>query len=365
MLSTLPFYQPVTEPFLYTFGSLVETLTDSYHYVVTTITEVGPNISALTRIYQVTDPYFITTVAGISLMVLCWLASIIADNYSIVNRLWSLLPPACAIYYLVQVMPPLSSAFESPTFLLTDIYNGLWINPRLALVVLLITIWGARLTFNCWRKGSYTWGEEDYRWRVVKAGMHPLTFQLLNLFFIVIYQLWLLTTLTAPAYLCWRMGFISWSWMDVIATSVFVTALIGETVADEQQWHFHQRKHSYETPGKRYRRRSNDPIVVVDADVRNGFLTSGLWRYSRHPNFFCEQAIWIAVYMFGTAVTGEWCRWDSAAVITLILLFQGSTNLIERITVEKYPTYATYQRTTSRLMPWWPQKMVTSKEHDQ
>ncbi|KAI8050577.1 hypothetical protein BDF22DRAFT_695679 [Syncephalis plumigaleata] len=280
MSLSLPVYQPVVEPFLYTFNSLVETLADSYYYAVTTIAEEGgPSVAALTRIHQVTDPYFITSIASIGLMVLCWLVSTITDHYSLIDRL---------------CYATLSSTLAPPTLILSDIYDSLWVNPRLTLITLLVTLWGARLTFNYWRKGGYTWGEEDYRWRVVKADMHPLAFQL--------------------------MGFVSWSWMDIVATTIFVMALIGETVADEQQWRFHQRKHDYETPEKRYRRRSNDPVVVVDADI----------------------PIWVAVYMFGTAVTGEWCRWDSAAVITLILLFQGSTSLTERITAEKYPAYVSY-----------------------
>ncbi|KAI9596931.1 hypothetical protein BDF19DRAFT_437256 [Syncephalis fuscata] len=339
------------EPFLYTFASLVESFTDTYH------------VQTLARIYTVADPYFNVMAASVILMALCWPASLVTNHYSIVDRLWSLLPPIFSLYYLFNLIPALNMSNGIRGFI-GAIYEGLWSNPRVLLVTLLIVIWGARLTFNYWRKGGYRWGEEDYRWQVVKAGAPAWAFQLLNLFFIVIYQLWLLAALTAPVYLCWKVGFVSWSWMDVVATAMFVGALVGETVADEQQWRFHLQKRAYEDLSRRNRRKSNEPISVIHTDIHNGFLTRGLWRYSRHPNFFCEQTIWCAVYLFGTAATGEWYRWDSAAVITLILLFQGSTTLTERITAGKYPAYAVYQRTTSRLMPWWPHS-VAPKQHVQ
>ena len=87
-----------------------------------------------------------------------------------------------------------------------------------------------------------------------------------------------------------------------------------------------------------------------DAD----FLTSGLFRYSRHPNFFCEQAMWWVYYVFSIAAGAGVLNWTIVGAASLTLLFQGSTWITEKITLEKYPAYAQYQSTTSRLMPWFP-----------
>ena len=85
-----------------------------------------------------------------------------------------------------------------------------------------------------------------------------------------------------------------------------------------------------------------------------GFLTTGLFRYSRHPNFFCEQAMWWTYYVFSIAAGAGWLTWTITGAVLLTLLFQGSTWLTEKISLRKYPDYAYYQETTSRLMPWFP-----------
>ena len=61
-------------------------------------------------------------------------------------------------------------------------------NPRLLAVAVLVTIWGVRLTWNFYRKGGYSLHGEDYRWPVIRSKIHPVLFQLFNLFFIAVYQ---------------------------------------------------------------------------------------------------------------------------------------------------------------------------------
>jgi steroid 5-alpha reductase family enzyme len=68
---------------------------------------------------------------------------------------------------------------------------------------------------------------------------------------------------------------------------------------------------------------------TLTGDVKRGFLTSGLWRYSRHPNFFCEQMVWWTVYAYGCASTGEWVHWTMVGPVLYTLLFQGSTPFTE------------------------------------
>tara|TARA_R110002050_G_scaffold211687_1_gene347759 strand:- start:407 stop:712 length:306 start_codon:yes stop_codon:yes gene_type:complete len=51
---------------------------------------------------------------------------------------------------------------------------------------------------------------------------------------------------------------------------------------------------------------------------------------------------------------GVWLNWSIAGAVLLTLLFQGSTDYTEKLTMKKYPQYAKYQKTTSRLIPWFP-----------
>jgi steroid 5-alpha reductase family enzyme len=129
--------------------------------------------------------------------------------------------------------------------------------------------------------------------------------------------------------------------LDLAAAVAFVVFFIGETVADEQQWRFQTAKHA---------------AIARGETPETGFITTGLFRYSRHPNFFCEQAMWWTYYGFSIAAGAEWLNWTITGAVLLTLLFQGSTGLTEKLSARKYPAYAAYQKTTSRLMPWFPKQ---------
>jgi hypothetical protein len=87
---------------------------------------------------------------------------------------------------------------------------------------------------------------------------------------------------------------------------------------------------------------------------KHPYITSGLWRYSRHPNFFGEVSFWWAIYLFSVADIHSPLNWSIGGTLLLTLLFQGSTAVTEHLALQKYPTYAEYQHLTSRLLPWFP-----------
>jgi len=82
-----------------------------------------------------------------------------------------------------------------------------------------------------------------------------------------------------------------------------------------------------------------------------GFLDEGLWSLSRYPNYFAEQGLWIAFYLFSVAASGLWINWSISGCILLVILFRGSSNFSEEISSGKYPEYPLYQRTVSRFLP--------------
>lgn len=71
------------------------------------------------------------------------------------------------------------------------------------------------------------------------------------------------------------------NWIDGIATFGFISCLYLELVADNQQWSFYQRR--------KIAMQKKRPLT---GDLKRGFLSHGLFRYSRHPNFFAEMGIW-------------------------------------------------------------------------
>lgn len=250
---------------------------------------------------------------------LCQILSMVTREYSWVDRLWSITPAVYAVGFAVA-----ADGFD----------------PRLTLMAVLAVAWGARLTFNFARKGGYAPGGEDYRWKVLRAEMHPGLFAVFNVVFINLFQHGLLLWLALPSWIALRQGPSPLGPLDGVAAGLFVLFLAGESVADQQQWNFHREKAAREGAGP-------------------GFLSAGLFRYSRHPNFFCEQALWWAFYLFGVAAGAPWWNLSLAGPVLLTALFQGSTAFTERITLSKYPDYADYQRRTSRLMPWFPGSRTT------
>ncbi|MDP2439256.1 MAG: DUF1295 domain-containing protein, partial [archaeon] len=94
--------------------------------------------------------------------------------------------------------------------------------------------------------------------------------------------------------------------------------------------------------------------LPLEGDAKLGFLTHGLFAYSRHPNFFCEFNLWLAFYLFSVGATGEPLNWSLLGYLQLLLLFQSSTAFTERISSAKYPAYRIYQQRVSRLIPWLP-----------
>lgn len=248
----------------------------------------------------------------------CWVLSVVTREYSWVDRLWSLAPPA----YLW-----LLSAKTSFT------------EPRLTLMTLLATAWGARLTWNFARKGGYRKGGEDYRWAVLRERLGPVGFQVFNATFIAPGQNVILLLLALPG-LAVLEAHAPLGVLDGVLAVLFLLALLGETVADQDQWRFQVAKAA--------RKARNEPGP--------DFCTEGLFRYSRHPNFFFEVTMWWLMYGFAIAATGAPFHWTIVGPVVLTLLFQGSTAMTEGISKSKYPAYAGYQATTSRLIPWLPRR---------
>ena len=255
----------------------------------------------------------------VAVCIVTWVLSLVTGEHSWVDRIWSVVPVAYVWVYAAAA--GMSDA-------------------RLVLLACLVTLWGARLTFNFARKGGYRPGGEDYRWALLRSRMSRPAFALFNLFFIVIYQNVLLWLITLPAWTAYRNP-VALNALDVIAAVVFVGLLVGETVADQQQWNFHHRKAAAQAAG-----RTVDPP----------FLTRGLFRFSRHPNFFFEQAQWWVVFFFGAIAAGSVLQWTVVGAVLLTVLFIGSTVFTESISASKYPQYAGYQARTSPIVPWLPRR---------
>ncbi|MEY2900857.1 MAG: hypothetical protein RL247_1023, partial [Actinomycetota bacterium] len=143
------------------------------------------------------------------------------------------------------------------------------------------------------------------------------------------------------AYVVWNAPETAFGQVQLGLTVAFLALLALETAADQQQWNFHQRKARMIEQGQHPSPR---------------FLDEGLFKYSRHPNFFAEQAQWWVFWGFGAVALGTLAHWSVIAPFLLSALFWGSTRFTEAITREKYPEYANYQARTSAIVPWIPRR---------
>ena len=207
------------------------------------------------------------------------------------------------------------------------------------MMAVLVTLWGLRLTYNFARRGGfsiYFWkGEEDYRWVEVKKAIpflsSRLTWGMFNLFFICLYQMGLIFLFTLPILAAWQ-GSEPIGTTDYLIGGFMFILIVIQYISDQQQYDFQTEK---------YRRIENNE--KLDGDYKRGFVTTGLWSFSRHPNFTCEQLIWITFYFIGASANGSLLNWSVVGCVLLVVLFVNSAIFSEGISSRKYPDYKKYQ----------------------
>ncbi len=199
---------------------------------------------------------------------------------------------------------------------------------------------GARLTFNFSRRGGYT-GSEDYRWPILRKRIkNSVLWQAFHLLFIAFYQQALFIAFTLPLYVIAVQDNQSISFTMIISAAAMLAFLVLETRADQQQYIFQQSKY-----GHRLR------VRAYEEDYKRGFLTTGLYEKTRHPNYLGELGVWWSIYFMGAFTSGSPLHWSIIGPILLTLLFIGSTWFTESITSSKYQAYRLYQRRTWPIFP--------------
>ena len=249
-------------------------------------------------------------VAVVVLMTIGWLVSLPQRNVTVVDSLWGL------GFVLTAWV----------TFTLDDGYPG-----RRCLVTVLATLWGLRLcaylSFRNWGKG------EDPRygkWREASGDGFWIV-SLFKVFWLQALVLWVISLVIQIPQMTPQPAHLR-AW-DGIGAAVWLIGFVFESVAD---WQLHRFK--------------------ADPRSKGQVMDRGLWRYSRHPNYFGECLIWWGMFFIAMGVPGGWWTLISPVIITLVLLKMTGVALTERTIVEHRPGYRDYQRRTSTFIPWWPKK---------
>ena len=260
----------------------------------------------------------------------CFIAGELSRNNSQMDKLWSVLP--IAYVWVIAAM----GEFK-------------W---RLIIIAIIVTLWGARLTYNFAKKGAYSikfWsGEEDYRWvylRSQKPFTNKLIWGVFDLGFISVWQNIVVLGITLPAVAVMSSD-TPLNALDIIAGVLMFAALIYEIIADREQNNFQTKKYEYLNKGMK--------LEDLPEPYNRGFNVTGLWARSRHPNYIGEQLIWVGLYLFsvagGVAFFGVF-NWSIVGVMLLILIFIGSSRMAEGISVQKYKEYPEYQKQVFKYLP--------------
>ena len=112
-------------------------------------------------------------------------------------------------------------------------------------------------------------------------------------------------------------------------------------------------------PVRKRRRLAARPFQSC-GDNRDRVLDRGLWRYSRHPNYFGECCVWWGIACFGLAAGGFWSL-VSPLLMTFLLLRVSGVTLLEQSIGDRRPGYADYVRRTSAFIPLPPRKLAVNR----
>jgi steroid 5-alpha reductase family enzyme len=234
-----------------------------------------------------------------------WLISFVKQDVSIVDSVWSLLIFLGAVLYAVT-LPETGS-------------RTVWV---LALVVL----WALRLAaYITWRN----WGEpEDRRYQAIRTRNQP-NFKWKSLYLVFVLQAvlgWIVSLSLLAALGSAR----PWGWLDTLGVCVVLFGFLFETVSDAQLAAFKAR-----------------------AESRGHVMNSGLWRYTRHPNYFGEFCVWWGFYLIALSAGGWWALVSPLLMSVLLLKVSGVT-LLEQDITERRPAYRDYIARTNAFFPGKP-----------
>lgn len=245
-----------------------------------------------------------------AIVTLLWLWSVAIKNVSIVDVFWGFGFVIVNTFY---------------------VYNLEEINTRSWLMFALVTIWGLRLTIYLAIRNI---GKgEDYRYQQFRKDYGAKRYWWFSYFQVFLLQGILILIVSLP-FLGVHFGDTSGglSWIDYLAILIWIVGFSFEAGGDYQLFQF---KRNPENKGK--------------------VLNSGFWKYTRHPNYFGDSAVWWAYALFSIAAGGYW-QIIGAVIMTLLIIKVSGVAMLERTLKNTKPKYADYIEKTNTFIPWFPKK---------
>jgi steroid 5-alpha reductase family enzyme len=256
------------------------------------------------------DAWITSGLITLVFVTLIWLLSLAIHDSSIVDIFWGL--GFMAIVWSAPASGPEGLA------------------PRALLVALLVTTWGIRLSAHIlWRN----WGRgEDYRYRAWRdqAGATWWWRSYFKVFLVQGVVMWIVA---APVVaVLSRSAHPPLGWTDLLAVAVWAIGFGFETLGDMQLARF-----------------------KANPANKGRLMTGGVWRYTRHPNYFGDSTVWWGHYLVAVAC-GAWWSVFSPVLMMYLLLRVSGVSMLERTLRDTKPGYRDYIESTSAFFPWPPRR---------
>jgi steroid 5-alpha reductase family enzyme len=240
-------------------------------------------------------------------MIILWLVSLWIKNSSIVDIFWGF-----GFVLIVWL-----AFFLSPEAYL----------PRKLLTAALVTIWGLRLTIHIlirnWGKG------EDFRYQKMRSESAK-SWWFISFLRVFLLQGILMLVISSPAIVAEVSSKQPLGILDYLGVVVWAVGFFFETTGDSQLVRF----------------RSNP-------SNKGKVLDTGVWHYSRHPNYFGDATQWWGFYLLAFSAGGWWTIF-SPILMTFFLVRVSGVMLLEKTLKESKPGYKEYMERTNAFIPWFP-----------
>ena len=198
------------------------------------------------------------------------------------------------------------------------------------IAALAVTVWGLRLAIYI---GIRNAGHgEDRRYQAMRA-KRPNSFWLWSLFGVFVLQGVLALIVSLPVQSLGSVGDSSPGWLTFVGVAVFLAGLAFEAVGDAQLAAF-----------------KRDPAN------KGQVMDRGLWRYTRHPNYFGDALLWWGIWLIAVGSGAAWWSLVGPALMTFLLVRVSGVALLESDLAERRPGYAEYIRKTSPFIPLPPKR---------
>jgi len=206
--------------------------------------------------------------------------------------------------------------------------TGLFL-PQHLLVTGMITVWGLRLSTHIFMRN---WGRgEDPRYKAWRKqwGAFVIPRSFLQIFMlqgvimlVVAYPILVINSSHTPGL----------SWLAIIGFSIWLTGFLFESISDYQLYTF-----------------------ITNPQNTGAILTSSLWRYTRHPNYFGEVLVWWGIFLVALSVPYGATTIISPLIITYLLVYVSGIPMTEAL-FKGNQAYVKYKQQTSIFFPWFPKK---------